>query len=59
MSLRLLRLPSGGWSLVAVPDAQHLTTERRSVSREEVRAVRLEVRGVPFLSPFPAAGGAR
>ena len=29
MSLRLLRLPSGAWSLVAVPDAQRPGPARR------------------------------
>lgn len=51
MSLRLVRLPSGLWSLVAVPDGQPVAPKRRPVPREEVR--------VPFLSPLPAAGGAR
>lgn len=53
MSLRLVRLPSGAWALVAAPDAQRLETERRAA-----QVVR-EARRVPFLAPLTAAGGAR
>lgn len=50
-AFRLVRLPSGRWALLAVPDPEPVAPKRRAVPREEAR--------VPFLSPLPAAGGAR
>lgn len=56
MNLRLVRLPSGTWSLVAVPDSQHVATKRRADSREVLLEERAEPLRLPFLASFPAAG---
>ncbi len=56
MSLRLVRLPRGAWSLVAVPDSQHVATERRAVSPEVVREDLAEPGRLRFLASLPAAG---
>ena len=44
MNLRLLRLPSGHWSLVAVPEGQRVERRRREALAEPGPA--------PFLSPL-------
>lgn len=56
MSLRLVRLPSGAWGLLAVPDSQHVATKRRAESREVLLEERAEPRRLPFLASFPTAG---
>ena|GEM_PF-2178680 len=50
--LRLVRIPSGLWSLVAVPDSQHEPFKVRAAVRED----RHELRRVPLLAAFHVAG---
>ena len=50
--LRLVRLPSGPWSLVAVPDSQNEPFNVRAAARED----RHELRRVPLLAAFQVAG---
>ena len=50
--LRLVRLSSGLWSLVAVPDSQHEPFKVRAATRED----RHELRRVPLLAAFQVAG---
>ncbi len=57
MSLRLVRLPSGAWGLVAVPGEQRLATKRRADSREVLLEERARPRRLPFLASLLAAGG--
>ncbi len=56
MNLRLVRLPRGAWSLVAVPDSQHVSTQRRPDSREVLLEERAEPRRLRFLASLSAAG---
>lgn len=56
-ALVLLRLPSGLWSLVAVPDSQHVATTRGAARREVVREVLAAFGRVPLLAPLSAVGG--
>ena len=56
MSLRLVRLPRGAWSLVAVPDSQRVAPARRPDSREVLLEERAEPRRLRFLESLSAAG---
>lgn len=56
--LRLVRLPSGRWILLAVPASQHVAF-KAPAPREAARAELVEARRALLLDPLPAAGGAR
>jgi hypothetical protein len=42
MSLRLVRLPSGRWTLVAVPGAQHISRSNAAPYQDTARGDSLE-----------------
>ena len=50
MSLRLVRLPSGAWSLVAVPEAQHVPRANAAPSGGTLRGEPLAPLSPPFVS---------
>jgi hypothetical protein len=59
-ALILRRLPSGRWALLAVPDPEHVATERRDARGPAARVTRedLATSGrLPLLTPLPAVGG--
>lgn len=60
MSLRLVRLPSGAWALLAIADAQHLEMARCRGSAAPGGPVREDLAAsgrVPFLALLSAVGG--